>query len=479
MKIRARFAPSPTGYLHVGNARTAILNWLFAKHGGGQFVLRVEDTDVERSAKEFEQAIYKDLRWLGLNWDEGPDVGGAFGPYRQSERLEIYHKYAHRLLEEGKAFHCYCTQEEIEVRNKAALARGGQPKYDGHCLHLTNEQKQAYLDEGRRPVIRFHVPEETIQFQDLVKGEIVFEGENISDFVILRSDGAATYNFAVVIDDALMKISHVIRGDDHLSNTPKQVLLFERLGFDVPVFVHIPMILGSDRSKLSKRHGITAIRLYREKGYLPEALVNYLSLLSWSSESGEEILPLGRLIKEFDFTRMSKSAAIFDREKLNWMNNRYIRTAALERIVELSIPFLEKAGFRVSDRDYLTQVIDTVRGNVDYLEQIPEHAKIFFQKEVSIESDEAKEMLALDSSKQVCRAFLEELGPVETLSPEVFKQIMKSIQKKTGVKGKFLWMPVRIALTGRMHGPELPRVVEILGKEKCESFIKETLGKQL
>jgi len=475
METRVRFAPSPTGFLHVGNARTAILNWLFAQHTSGKFILRIEDTDFERSTREFEQGIYEDLHWLGLSWDEGPDVGGDLGPYRQSERLDLYRKFAHQLLDEGKAFHCYCTPEEIEARNQAALARGEQLKYDGHCLHLTEEQKRAYEAEGRKPVIRFHVPQETINFHDLLKGDISFEGENISDFVILRSDGVATYNFAVVIDDALMKISHIIRGDDHLSNTPKQVLLFQALGFDVPLFVHIPMILGSDRSKLSKRHGITSVRMYKEKGYLPEALVNYLSLLSWSSKSGDEILPLSRLIQEFDFSRMSKSAAIFDIEKLNWMNGWYIRNADLDRIVELSVPYLKKAGFPVSDREYIRRVVEIARGYVDYLEQIPEQAKIFFQEEVPIDSDEAREMMRLESSRTVLRAFSDELSQVEELSAETFKQIMKTIQKKTGIKGKFLWMPVRIALTGQMHGAELAKVVEILGKEKCGKFLEKTL----
>ncbi len=475
MNIRDRFAPSPTGYLHVGNARTAILNWIFARHKQGKFVLRIEDTDFERSTREFEEAIYEDLHWLGLNWDEGPDSGGAFGPYRQSERLELYREMAHRLLEEGKAFYCYCTPEEIEARNKARLGQAEQGKYDGHCLHLTEEQKRAYEAEGRKPVIRFHVPQETIRFQDLLKGEISFEGENISDFIILRSDGVATYNFAVVVDDALMKISHVIRGDDHLSNTPKQVLLFEALGFDVPVFVHIPMILGPDRAKLSKRHGMTSVRMYREQGYLPEALVNYLSLLSWSSESGDEILSLDRLVREFDFSRMSHSAAIFDIEKLNWMNGWYIRNAPLEKIVTLGLPYLKKAGFDVSNREFVTQVIDIARNYVDYLAQLPEVARIFFQNEVQPESPEAEEFLTLDSSRQVFEAFLKKLSAEEKLDAEIFKRLMKEIQKETRVKGKWLWMPIRVALTGHMHGPELPRVVEILGKEKIRRFLEKAL----
>ncbi len=476
MKIRVRFAPSPTGYLHVGNARTAILNWIFARHEKGNFVLRIEDTDFERSTREFEKGIYDDLHWLGLDWDEGPDRGGEFGPYRQSERLGLYRKFANRLLEEGKAFHCYCTPEEIEARNQKKMGQPDQNKYDGHCLHLTEAQKRAYEKEGRKPVIRFHVPEETIRFRDLLKGEISFEGENISDFIILRSDGVATYNFAVVVDDALMEISHVIRGDDHLSNTPKQVILFEALGFDVPVFVHIPMILGPDRAKLSKRHGMTSIRMYKEKGYLPEAIVNYLSLLSWSSESGEEILPLERLVEEFDFSRMSKSAAIFDIEKLNWMNGWYIRNAPLEHIVELGKPYLRKAGFDVSDPTFVAAVIDIARGYVDYLAQLPEAAGIFFQEEVRPESEEAAELLVLENSKKVFEAFLKELDASEEFDGEVFKQIMKKIQKSTGVKGKWLWMPIRVALTGRMHGPELPRVVELLGREKCRRFLEAAIA---
>lgn len=477
MNIRVRFAPSPTGYLHVGNARTAILNWIFARHEKGALILRIEDTDFERSTRAFETGIYEDLRWLGLDWDEGPDRGGDFGPYRQSERLDLYREYAQKLLKAGKAFRCYCTPEEIEARNKAKLGQPDQGKYDGHCLHLTDEQKRAYEAEGRKPVIRFHVPEGTIHFQDVLKGDIAFEGENISDFIILRSDGVATYNFAVVVDDALMKISHVIRGDDHLSNTPKQVLLFQALNFSVPTFVHIPMILGPDRSKLSKRHGMTSVRMYREKGYLPEAIVNYLSLLSWSSESGDEILSLERLVKEFDFRRMSRSAAIFDSEKLNWMNGWYIRNAPLERIVALGLPFLEKAGYDVSDRNFVTQVIDIARGYVDYLAQLPEIAKIFFQEEVNPESEEAAEILALESSQKVFSAFLQKLDAEEKLDAETFKRIMKEIQKETGVKGKWLWMPVRVALTGQVHGPELPRVVVLLGKEKCRKFLEQALAK--
>ncbi len=468
--VRVRFAPSPTGYLHVGNARTAILNWLFARHSGGKMILRIEDTDFERSTREYEKALMEDLHWLGLDWDEGPDVGGEYGPYRQSERLEIYKEYALNLLEEGHAFHCYCTVEEVKERAQAALQRGETPHYDGHCRRLSEEEVSRYQEEGRKPVIRFHVPGGKIQFSDLVHGEVEFEGTNVSDFVILRSDGIATYNFAVVVDDALMRISHVIRGEDHLSNTPKQVLLFRALGFEVPIFVHVPMILGEDRTKLSKRHGDNSVRDYREKGYLPEALVNFLSLLGWSSPSGDEILSIDRLIREFDFDRLSKSAAIFNPDKLNWMNGWYIRHTDLDRIVELGIPFLQKAGFDVSDREYVKRCIAAVIDGVEYLAQLPDKCKIFFRDEVEYEN---LELIKSEKSKRVFECFLRETENVEEWNGETFRAVMKKIQKETGIKGKELWMPIRVALTGQEHGPELPTVVELLGKEKCRRFVEK------
>ena len=471
-EVRVRFAPSPTGYLHVGNARTAILNWLFARHSGGKMVLRIEDTDMERSTREFEQALMEDLRWLGLDWDEGPDVGGPYGPYRQSERLEIYREYAERLLQEGWAFYCYCTPEELKERAEQAIARGEDPHYDGHCLRLTEEEVRRYREEGRKPVIRFHVPEGTIRFSDVVRGEVTFEGRNLSDFVILRSDGIATYNFAVVIDDALMNISHVIRGEDHLSNTPKQVLVYQALGFDLPTFVHIPMILGPDRTKLSKRHGASSVREYREKGYLPEALVNFLSLLGWSSPSGDEILPVERLIQEFGFDRLSKSAAVFNPEKLNWMNGWYIRHADLDRLTDLAIPFLHQAGFDVSDREYVKKCLAAVRDGMEYLQQVVEKCSVFFQEELEYENEE---LIQDPKSQEVFRRFLQETENLQDWNGDVFRAVMKRVQQSTGVKGKDLWMPVRMALTGRQHGPELIRIVEVLGLQRCRERIKKAV----
>ncbi len=476
METRVRFAPSPTGHLHIGNARTAILNWLFAKHTNGKFILRIEDTDPERSVEKYIEQIYEDLRWLGLNWDEGPDIGGPYGPYRQSQRFSIYQKYAQQLIDEGKAYPCFCTPEELEQMRKESHAKGETGFYNRKCLHLSEEEKQKLLQEGRNPAIRFKVPDQTqVVFYDIVKGELNFNTENISDFVIMRSEGIPTYNFAVVVDDSLMKITHVIRGDDHVSNTPRQIMLYQAFGFELPQFAHIPMILGSDRTRLSKRHGATSLDQYRYQGYLPEALINFLSLLSWSSETGDEILSVERLIKEFDFNRISKSAAMFDFEKLNWMNGYYIRQANLNRIVELSIPYLKQANFPIDDLQKISNIIAVVREKVDYLHQILDHIGIFFQDKVSLENSDAKSMIRQDSSQRVFWSFLRELDAIAVLNRDNFKDIMKVVQKETGIMGKNLWMPLRIALTGKMHGPDLPVIAEILGKEKCRKFIKQAI----
>ncbi len=470
--VRVRFAPSPTGYLHVGNVRTAIFNWLFARHSNGKMILRVEDTDSVRSSQQYQKALIDDLHWLGLDWDEGLGTGGDYGPYRQSERLPIYREFAEKLLNNGSAFYCYCTDEEIKSIGQRALARGEDPHYDGHCYELTKKQVQKYQQDRRKPVIRFRVLKGEISFFDLIHDKINFDGSNISDFVLIRSDGIATYNFAAAVDDGLMEISHVIRGEDHLSNTPKQVRLLKALDFNLPAFVHIPMILADDRSKLSKRHGDNRIQQYRHKGYLPEALINFLSLLVWSSLSGEEILSLPRLVKEFDFKRVSKAAAIFDEDKLNWMNGFYLRKTDLNRIVELGIPYLKKAGFDLSDQKYVAESIQVMIERIDHLDQLPEMCRIFFQNSVDYKN---AELLKTEDSVKIFQQFLAEIQNISRWNKENFFQVMKTIQKETGIKGKNLWMPVRLALTGKEHGPELPKIVELLGKKKCEMFIKNVL----
>jgi nondiscriminating glutamyl-tRNA synthetase len=470
---RVRFAPSPTGHLHIGNARTAILNWLFARHSGGTFILRIEDTDIERSTKASENSIYQDLRWLGLNWNEGPDAGGAFGPYRQSERLEIYRQHAERLISSGNAYYCYCTSAELEARREAAMKSGKPARYDGRCKKLTAAERAEKEKAGLRPVVRFVMPDKNISFRDLIKGEVTFPPDALGDFVLLRSDGLPTYNFAVVVDDHLMQISHVVRGDDHVSNTPKQIMIYEAFGWPLPQFGHIPMILGPDRERLSKRHGATSVDEYAQKGYLPEALINFLSLLGWSSESGDEILSVERLIKEFDFTRISVAAAIFDVVKLNWMNGLYIRKMGPEQLTAACLPFLQRAGYELPDKQTLTKMILVVRDSLEYLAQITEKLEFFFADDIRITDGVAIGLSQTEAAEKVYWAFLRQIDKYDELTTDSFRRIMKTITEETGVMGRELWMPIRIAFTGQLHGPELPAIAEIYGKEKCRRLIKK------
>ncbi len=471
MKVRVRFAPSPTGYLHVGGARTALFNWLFARHTEGTFILRIEDTDRKRSANKYEKAIIEDLRYLGLNWDEGIEVGGKYGPYRQSQRLSLYKKYAYRLSKEKKAYYCYCTERELEGRRKEALRKGQTPRYDGRCRNLTKGQKREHEREGRKPTIRFKVPKKKVVVSDLVRGEVTFEADALGDFIILRSDGVAAFNFANIIDDMSMKITHVIRGEDHLSNTPRQILLYQALGIEPPKFAHISMILGPDRSRLSKRHGATAIREYRRKGYLPEALVNYLALLGWYPPDGEEIKSTKELIKEFSLDDVSKSSAIFDNQKLNWMDGHYIRSASLKRIMDLAIPYLREAGYlkgRITPakKRWLLKVIEATRTHLDYLDQVPEETEVFFTKEIKI-SKKGKETLKKESSKKVLVALENRLKKIKEITDRNFKTLMKDLEKEIGFRGKNLYLPIRVALTGQNKGPELRFILPILGKREC------------
>ncbi|MFQ5628237.1 MAG: glutamate--tRNA ligase [bacterium] len=472
--VRVRFAPSPTGHLHIGNARAAILNWIFSRHAGGRYILRVEDTDIERSSAESEQSIQQDLRWLGLEWDEGPEVGGDYGPYRQSERLSLYNKYAQKLLDKGLAFHCFCTQDELESERRKAIAEKRQPVYSGRCRKLSKHEREAFERQGRKPVLRLLFPNHAFTFRDLVKGEVTFPAGDLGDFVIARADGVPTYNFAVVIDDALMQISHVIRGDDHVANTPKQLAVYEALKWPPPQFAHIPMILGEDRTRLSKRHGATSVDQYAQKGFLPHALVNYLSLLSWSSESGDDILSLDRLISEFDFNRVSRSPAVFDPVKLTWMNGIYIRQTEVARLTDLSVPYLQKAGFNLpANRELLEKIIASVQDMLELLEDVVEKARMFFVDSLEPESEEAAALLSRESTQKVFWSFVRQSELYDSMTSDNFRKMMKVVGKETGVMGKDLWMPIRVALTGQLHGPELPKVAENFGKEKCVAQIRK------
>ncbi len=472
-QVRTRFAPSPTGHLHIGNARTALMNWIFARHSQGKFILRIEDTDQKRSTRESEKSILADLQWLGLSWDEGPDVGGAYGPYRQSERFEIYQTHLEELIRAGHVYPCYCTPEELEARRASAIEKGTSPLYDGHCQHLTQKEKMAFEAQGRKPAFRFRVPPGETAFEDLVKGKVTFQNETLSDFVIVRPDGMPMYNFACVVDDHLMGITHVIRGDDHVSNTPRQILLYRAFGWECPLFTHIPMILGKDRERLSKRHGATSVDQYRTLGYLPEALVNFLSLLSWSSASGEEILSMEQLIQDFDFSRVSNSPAVFDTEKLDWMNGVYIRKLDPSLLLKRLVPFLQECQYPIPSEEELLPLVKLLQNGIEKLSQFCEKAKWFLQDAVEFENQEAEVLVRSESAIQIGKSFLQKTRSISQWNAEIFKQIVKEIQTETGIKGKNLWMPLRIMLTGNLHGPELHWVAEILGLEKCKKRIAQ------
>lgn len=476
--IRVRFAPSPTGHLHIGNARTALFNWLFARKNNGSFILRIEDTDFDRVKKEYEDNILKDLKWLELNWDEGPDCGGNYGPYRQSERINIYKEYANKLLSEGKAYKCFCPEEELEKKRKESLSKGLPPRYDGKCRYLSGEDIISYEKQGIKPSIRFEVEsvlpfnklkahDGLIEFEDMVRGKMTFKGSDIGDFVILRSDGVSAYNFAAVVDDALMKITHVIRGEDHLSNTPRQILLNQAMGFDIPCFAHLSMILGYDKTLLSKRHGATSVKELKEEGYLPEAVVNYLLLLGWSSENGREIMPMFDAIKNFSLERVSKSPAVFDIKKLRWMNSSYIKNKDITELTELASPFLAKKCISIEgiDKNWLCKIVDAVRDNIQTLSDIDKYTGIFFD-ELPVPSPPLKGVEWEGEADEVLKLFKEKIEKEENIAEDVADKIIRSIKEKTGLKGKKLMMPIRVAITGKTEGPELKKIVAILGKER-------------
>lgn len=480
-EMRLRFAPSPTGPLHIGGARSALFNYLLAKKTGGKLILRIEDTDLARSSRESEQNIAESLKWLGISWDEGPDVGGPYGPYRQMERLEIYRQYTELLLEKGYAYYCYCSEEELEQERQEALAKGAAVKYSGKCFALTAEERAKLEAEGRKPVIRFHVPpNQEIVLDDLVRGRVVFNSEEIGDFVIVKSDGIPTYNYAVVIDDSLMKISHVIRAEEHLSNTPRQALLYQALGFPMPQFAHISLILGKDHTKMSKRHGATSVVQYKEEGYLPEAVVNFLALLGWAPEGEEEIFSLEKLIVEFSLERVAKNPAVFDLEKLRWINGMYIRGCTIEKLVELALPFLRQAGYvsenpSSEEMKWMELVMTALQERLSTIKEVEEQVKILLGEEVTLENEEAAAVLKEETAPLVIRTFQEKLLALEEITPETVKALLKSLTKELKLGGKLVYMPIRVALTGQMHGPDLYLIIAILGKELVVRRLKNSV----
>lgn len=479
--FKVRFAPSPTGPFHIGGARSALFNWLVARNKNGKFLVRVEDTDLARSTRESEEDIKAALKWLGLNWDEGIDVGGENGPYRQTERLDIYHKEIQRLLDEGKAYYCYCTEEELEESRTQQLAEGKTPVYNDHCRSLTEEEIAKYKESGRKPVIRLRVPKEGVfAFDDMVRGHVTFQAAGVGDFIIMKSDGIPVYNFAVVVDDALMNITHVIRAEEHLSNTPRQIAIYQALGYDIPKFGHISLILGSDHKKMSKRHGATSVDEYRKMGYLSDAVVNYLALLGWAPKGEQEIFTREELIEQFSMKRVSANDAVFDIEKLNWINFQYMKQLSPEELLELTLPFIINAGYitgPLSDekKEWLKKVVWFVRDHLYYGAQTPENIKIFFEELSATTDEEMLDIMSRETSKMIIKSFAEKLSDLDTFNESSIKDVFSNLMKESGIKGKAAFEPVRIALTGEIHGPGLYTLIELFGKEKTIQRLKSSL----
>lgn len=458
--VRTRFAPSPTGYLHIGGARTALFNYLFTRHEKGVMVLRIEDTDRERSKEEYTQDIMDGLKWLGIEWDEGP--------YFQSQRMEEYRRFAYMLLDLGLAYKCYCPQEVLEEKRLRAIKEGKKPSYDRTC-------RDKNLDYPGRPfVIRFKTPVSgTVSFDDMIRGRITFDCEELDDLIILRSDGTPTYNFTVVVDDALMKITHVIRGDDHINNTPRQILIYEALGLPVPSFAHVPMILGKDRTKMSKRHGAVSVLEYKKEGFLPEALLNYLARLGWAYKD-QEIFTKDELIEKFDLKDVGKSASIFDIEKLLWLNSHYIKSLPLEDASERLIPFLNELGIEIPDRNLLLKAVDTLRTRARTLKEMAQMAYFYFREDYGFD-EKAVQKYFSDNGKSVLRLFLERFREVETLNEQSLRPIFEGIASELGIKLVDVVQVIRLAISGRLATPGIFEVIEIVGKDSTIRRIERAL----
>lgn len=476
--IRVRYAPSPTGHLHIGNARTALFNYLFARHYKGKFIIRIEDTDTKRNVADGERSQLDNLKWMGLDWDEGPDVGGDYGPYRQSERKDIYQKYIDELLDKGLAFKSYVTEEQLQATREAQRAAHQAPHYVYEYAGMTDEeikQSQAEAEaKGLKPVVRFRVPEgKTYEWDDIVKGHLSFESKTVGgDFVIQKRDGMPTYNFAVVIDDHLMKISHVFRGDDHVSNTPKQLMIYEALGWKAPKFGHMSLIINSETGKkLSKRDEsiLQFIEQYRDLGYLPEAMVNFIVLLGWSPVGEDEIFSLKQFIKMYDEKRLSKSPAAFDRKKLIWINNQYMKAVSADRVFNVAMPQLIEAGLiekhaPAQKMEWMRRCVELFKREISYAHEIIDYVKPFVNGPAEI-SDDAKKEMQDDDALTVLQEFRKRIAALDYMDATNVLAIIKGIQKDTGIRGRKLWMPIRIAVTHEMEGPELPESIELFGQE--------------
>jgi glutamyl-tRNA synthetase len=481
-EVRVRIAPSPTGFLHIGLARTALFNYLFAKQNEGSFILRIEDTDVERSSPEYEKDIIESLKWLGLEWSEGPDVGGEYGPYRQSQRGNIYAKYLDKLLNEDKAYYCFCSEQDLEAERQYKMSIGEPYRYSGKCANLPKATTEKYLAEGKPAVFRFRVPTKKISFDDLIRGRLEFDTGLMGDIVIAKDLATPLYNFAVVVDDFEMKISHVIRGEDHISNTPKQILIQQALGFPRPEYAHLPLILGPDRTKLSKRHGAVAISEYKKAGYLPEALINFMAFLGWNPGEEREIYSLASLVKEFSLDKVQKGGAVFNLKRLDFLNGFYIRQKSIERLTELCLPYLKESGLigeKAIDLEQLKKIVAIYQERLKKLSEISELTEFFFKEKIEYDKNLLRwgEM----SDKEIKEALLKLEKLLSKIKPEDWNKenlenILMPEAEKTGDRGELLW-PLRVALTGKEASAGPFEIAEILGKEKTLQRIKEAKEK--
>lgn len=488
--VRVRFAPSPTGYLHIGGLRTALFNYLYARHTGGTMILRIEDTDRTRFVEGALENLLKALSWAKVEIDEGVMLDesgkvterGEYGPYIQSDRVKagIYNKYIEKLIEEDKAYYCFCSQERIDKVRDQQKADGLTPKYDGLCRSIPLEEAKKRIANGEEYTVRLKLPKNReISFVDRIKGKITFNTDDMDDQVLIKRDGFPTYHFAVVVDDHLMKITHVVRGDEWISSTPKHVYLYEAFGWDAPEYIHLPTVLNENHKKYSKRNGDGMVEDFIEEGYLPEGLINFLALLGWSPDSEEEIFSIGELAKQFDFDRVNKTGAVFDKRKLDWVNGHYVREMSVEDLAKAIKPFMEKSGLvdeNYSDENYKL-LAETWQSAIDKFSDAPKLSKNYYLEDCEVcYDDEAKEILKEEDSKKLIDAYLAKLDEVSEIDADFAKTIMKKIQKETGIKGKNLWFPIRAAITGSVHGPDLSNVMLLMGKDKINNrlkFVKE------
>jgi glutamyl-tRNA synthetase len=474
--VRVRFAPSPTGYLHIGGLRTALFNYLFARNNNGTFILRIEDTDQNRFVQGALENLISTLKRMGLQYDEGIGVGGDYGPYVQSKRKDLYTKAANELIEKEKAYYCFCSSERLYEVRKKQVAEKKPPMYDRHCRELDPAEVSEKLKNGTPYVIRMKVPLfGDIIFSDIIRGEVSFSCKILDDQVLVKSDGFPTYHLANVVDDHYMKISHIIRGEEWLPSTPKHVLLYQAFDWEIPKFAHLPLLLNPDRTKLSKRQGDVAVEDYLKKGYLPEAINNFVAFLGWNPGTEQETFTLQELIQTFSIARVQKAGAVFDINKLNWMNAHYLKDLSDKEITDLCIPYIKEKGFDVSDYDKLVKVLAAVRTHLNYLAEVTNYIDIFFKDSVTFESEEVKQITEKETSQKVYSTLIDIMRSTKTVNKENFKDVMKKVQEQIGVKGKDLFMPVRIAITGTMHGPEMPLVIDVFGKEECINRIQKIL----